>query len=173
MINVCYQNNSDKIIAYRYNKNEVLKRLLIKFTQFTYSFFFPYPLLIICGLNPHTIITNLSIFLSICCSILIMAALHLQIFSFTSADAWHHNYIYLKKEFSKRVFSIWIHSFPRQYYDRTIVSSRWVFCRMWVKASSVNVLHPLVSLGNPVAAYVFFRVFLSLLSFHLSFTQKF
>lgn len=111
MINVCYHNNSDKIITYRQNKNEIKKILLIKFTQFSYLFFFPYPLLIICCLNPRTIITNLSIFLSSCCSVLIMVALLLQIFFFTSADAWHHIYIYLKDGFSLRVFSIWIHSF--------------------------------------------------------------
>ena len=138
-----YQNNSDKIITYRYNKNEIIKWLLIKFTQFTYSFSSPYPLLILCGLTPHTKITNLSIFLSICCSVLIMAPLLLQIFSFAS-DAWHHIYIYLKNGFSIRVFSIWIHSFRYRYYDRTVASSRWVFCRMWSNASSVNVLHPLI-----------------------------
>ena len=98
MINVCYQNNSDKIITY--NKNEIIKLLLIKFTQFTYSFFFPYTLRIFYGLNPHTKITNLFIFLSICCSVLILAPPLLQIFCFTSADAWHHIYTYLKNGFS-------------------------------------------------------------------------
>lgn len=120
MINVSYQNNSDKIITYRYNKNEIIKRLVIKFTQFTYPFFFPYPLLILCGLNPHTKITNLSIFLSISCS----APSLLQIFSFISADAWHHIYTYLKNGFSVRVLSNWIHSFRCWYYDRIVALSR-------------------------------------------------
>ena len=51
-----------------------------------------------------------------------------------------------------------------------IASLRRVSCRMWSNTSSFKLLHPLISVKNPVASYV--HVFPSLQSFHLSFTQK-